>query len=139
MTYVAEFFSGALIFIWATKMWRIITFWAISTWCFSNWLYIFSAQVQSNLVIRNYFVTLKLFLNAKCSLSLWSKLAIGHGKWFLNTNLFLINTFLTAKFDCTIKVGLVFSISNFFINRIALANIWMSFSCSNLVLVLLME
>jgi hypothetical protein len=31
-------------------------------------------------------------------------------------------------------VGLVFSISNFFINKIALANIWMSFSCSNLAL-----
>ena len=34
-----------------------------------------------------------------------------------------------------IKVGLVFSISNFFITKIALANIWMSFSCSNLALV----
>ena len=31
--------------------------------------------LQSNLVIRNFLVTLKLFLNAKCSLSLWSKLA----------------------------------------------------------------
>ena len=29
-----------------------------------------------------------------------------------------------------INVALVFSISNFFINKIALANIWMSFSCS---------
>jgi hypothetical protein len=35
-----------------------------------------------------------------------------------------------------IKVGLVFLISNFFINKIALAStIWMSFSCSNLALV----
>ena len=51
--------------------------------------------IQSNLVIRNLLVTLKLFLNAKFSLSLWSKLTIGHGKWFLNTNLFLI-----TKFDC---------------------------------------
>jgi hypothetical protein len=33
-----------------------------------------------------------------------------------------------------IKVGLVFLISNFFINNITLANIWMSFSCSNLAL-----
>ena len=41
----------------------------------------------------------------------------------------------TFKTDI-IKVGLVFSISNFFINKIALANIWMSFSCSNLALVL---
>jgi hypothetical protein len=58
-------------------------------------------QIQSNLVIKNFWVTLKLFLNAKCSLSLWSKLTIGHGKWFLNTNLFLIQTFLITKFDCT--------------------------------------
>jgi hypothetical protein len=33
-----------------------------------------------------------------------------------------------------IKVSLLFSISNFFINKIALANIWISFSCSNLPL-----
>ena len=52
--------------------------------------------VQSNLVIRNFLVTLKLFLNAKCSLSLWSKLTIGHGKWFLKSNLFLIKTFLIS-------------------------------------------
>ena len=35
-----------------------------------------------------------LFLNAKYSLSLCIKLAIGHWKWFLNTNLFLIKLFL---------------------------------------------
>ena len=58
-------------------------------------------ELQSNLAIRNFLVTLKLFLNAKCSLSLWSKWQIGHGKWFLNTNLFLIKKFLIAKFDCT--------------------------------------
>ena len=46
-------------------------------------------------------VTLKLFINAKCSLSLWSKLAFGHGKWFFNTNLFLI-----TKFDCTLVKNL---------------------------------
>ena len=56
---------------------------------------------QSNLVIRNFLVTLKLFLNAKSSLSLWCKLAFGHGKWCLNNNLFLIKTFLITKFDCT--------------------------------------
>ena len=55
--------------------------------------------VKSNLAIRNFLVTLKLFLSAKCSLSLWSKLAIGHRKWFPNTNLFLIKTFLITKFD----------------------------------------
>jgi hypothetical protein len=56
--------------------------------------------VQSNLAIRNFLVALKLFLNAKCFLSLWSKLQIGRGKWFLNTNKFLIKPFLIAKFDC---------------------------------------
>ena len=45
-------------------------------------------KIQSNLVVRNFLVTLKLFLNTKSSLSLWSKLAFGHGKWFLKTNLF---------------------------------------------------
>ena len=34
-----------------------------------------------------------------------SKLAIGHGKWFLNTNLFLIKPFLITKFDCKFKLG----------------------------------
>ena len=61
-------------------------------------------MIQPNLVIRNFLVTLKLFLNAKCSLSLWSKLTIGHGKWFLNTNLFLIKTFLITKFDCISEI-----------------------------------
>ena len=39
----------------------------------------------------------------------------------------------TFKTD-PIKVDSVFSVSNFFNNRIALANIWMSVSCSNLAL-----
>ena len=43
----------------------------------------FIKVIQSNLVIRNFMVTLKLFLNAKCSLPLWSKLATGYG--FLTT------------------------------------------------------
>ena len=34
---------------------------------------------------------------------------------------------------------LVFSISNFFINKIALADIWLSFSCSNLALTLFIK
>ena len=50
---------------------------------------------------RNFLVTLKLFLNAETSLSLWSKWQIGHKKWFLDNNLFLIKPFLIAKFDCT--------------------------------------
>ena len=37
--------------------------------------------LHSNLEIRNFLVTLKLFLNAKCSLSLWSKLTIGDKKF----------------------------------------------------------
>ena len=56
--------------------------------------------VQSNLAIRNFLNALKLFLNAKSSLFLWSKWQIGHRKWFLNTNLFLIKPFLIAKFEC---------------------------------------
>jgi len=48
----------------------------------TNW-YIF--LLYSNLAIRNFLVTLKLFLNAKCPLFLCSKWQIGHGKWFLNT------------------------------------------------------
>ena len=39
----------------------------------------------------------------------------------------------TFKTD-TINEGLVFSISNFFINKSSLANKWMSFSRSNLAL-----
>ena len=36
---------------------------------------------QSNMAIRNFLVALKLFLNFKSSLSLWSKWQIGHMKW----------------------------------------------------------
>ena len=57
-------------------------------------------EIQSNLAIRNILVALKLFLNAKSSLSLWSKCQIGHRKWSLNTNFFLIKPFLIGKFDC---------------------------------------
>ena len=63
-------------------------------------------EVQSNLAVRNFLVTLKLFLNAVSSLSLCSKWQIGHRKWFLNTNLFLIKPFLIAKIDRT-KVLLI--------------------------------
>ena len=61
-------------------------------------------EILSNLVLRNFLVTLKLFLNAKCSLSLRSKLSTGHEKWFLNANLFLIKTFLITMFDCTNRI-----------------------------------
>ena len=49
---------------------------------------------------KELLVVLKLFLNAKSSLSLWSKWQIAQWKWFFNTNLFLIKPFLIAKFDC---------------------------------------
>ena len=45
---------------------------------------------------------------------------------------FIISTFKTD----TIKVGLVFSISNFFIAKTSLANNWRSFSSSYLALLL---
>ena len=63
----------------------------------SNFLRLCEAEllIQSNLAIRNFLVTLKLFLNAKF---LWSKWQIGHRKWFLNTNLFLIEWFLITKY-----------------------------------------
>ena len=38
-------------------------------------------QIQSKLAIRHFLVALKLFLNAKSSLSLWSKWQIGHRKF----------------------------------------------------------
>ena len=72
-------------------------FW-IQTWWYQTFLII-----QSNLAIRNFLFALKLFLNAKSSLSLWSKWQIGHRKWFLNTNLFPIKPFLIAKFDWTLR------------------------------------
>ena len=62
--------------------------------------FLFYLKIQSNLAIRNFLVALRLFLNAKSSLSLWSKCQIDRRKWFLNTNLFLIKPFLIVKFDC---------------------------------------
>ena len=62
-------------------------------------------EIQSNLAIRNILVALKLFLNAKSSLSLWSKCQIGHRKWSLNTNLSHIKPFLIAKFDCILYLN----------------------------------
>ena len=73
-------------------------FWnrSLSFCCHSGWLFSL-IEVQSNLAIRNFLVTLKLFLNTKCSLSIWSKSAFGHSKWFLNTDLFLIKPFLITQ------------------------------------------
>ena len=83
----------------------------------------FFFEVQSNLAIRNFLVALKLFLNAKSSLSLWSKWQIGHRKWFLNTNLFLIKPFLIAKFDCTIKGRPPMDIINLYLVH----RVWLTF------------
>ena len=59
-----------------------------------------------NKAIRNFLVGLKLFFNAKSSLPLWSsKWQIGHKKWFLNTNLFLVKLFLITKFDCLAEIS----------------------------------
>ena len=70
-------------------------------WC-RGWVPKFATGlIQSNLAIRNFLVILKLFFNAKCFLFIWSKWQIGHRKWFLNTNKFLIKTFLITKFDYT--------------------------------------
>ena len=59
-------------------------------------------RIECTVILGNkeLLVALKLFLNAKCSLSWQSKWQIGHGKWFLNTDKFLIKTFLIAMFDC---------------------------------------
>ena len=84
---------------WWAKNWvNQLNKWSIST----KFVKLIQIILQSNLAIRNFLVALKLFLNAKSSLFLWSKWQIGHRKWFLNTNLFLIKQFLIAKFDCSI-------------------------------------
>ena len=70
---------------------------ACEIYSFRCWL---SFHCTATGILAYFLVTLKLFLNAKSSLSLWSKLAFGHRKWFLNTNLFRIKTFLITKFDC---------------------------------------
>jgi hypothetical protein len=98
------FFSQKLFFLMVAKLFFV----EINILRFCQFWYqlkmLWNKFVQSNLVIRNFLVTLTLFLNAKCSLSLWSKLAIGHEKWCLNTNLFLIKPFPITKFDCTFKI-----------------------------------
>ena len=81
-------------------LWQYCKVTSIKTSCLVTCLVYKNTQIQSNLAIRNFLVALKLFLNAKRSLSLWSKWQIGRRKWFLNTNLFLIKPFLIAKFDC---------------------------------------
>ena len=69
-----------------------------------TWSYFY---IQSNLVIRNFLVTLKLFLSAKCSLSLWSKTANWLQEMVPYTNLFFIKPFLINKFDCTLVSALL--------------------------------
>ena len=78
---------------------------------FYLWNFLKTLIIQSNLAIRNFLVALKLFLDVKIFLSLWSKWQIGHRKWFINTNLFIIKQFFTAKFDCTLKCWVLNCIS----------------------------
>ena len=63
--------------------------------------------VQLNVVIRNFLVTLKLFLTLM-------KLAFGHKKWFLITNLFLIKLFLITKSNCTLLYISLYSSTQIF-------------------------
>ena len=73
---------------------------SIETWMYVlTWKRVLGKGDAVELGNKELFGRLKLFLNAKSSLSLWSKWQIGHMKWFLNTNLFLIKPFLIAKFD----------------------------------------
>ena len=89
--YIAVFLVTSRNIVWRGKF----CIWKLKFLCL-----LFIIKPQSNLVIWNFLVIPKLFLNDKSSISLWSKLAFGHGKWFFNTNLILIKMFLITKFDC---------------------------------------
>ena len=105
--------TGMNLWLFSVSVLTVLAWWASVLYC-SNFLLEFRKlcikwrtlhnvkkykEVQSNLAVRNFLVAPKLFLNAKTSLFLWSKWQIGHRKWFLNTNFFLIKPFLIAKFD----------------------------------------
>ena len=75
-----------------TCRWKVMLSFYIQTWWYET------------------FFQYKFFLNAKCSLSLWSKLAFGHREWFLDTNLFLIETFLITKLTVHTSWLLIFEI-----------------------------
>ena len=64
-------------------LWQYCKVTSIKTSCLVTCLVYKNTQIQSKLAIRNFLVALILFLNAKSSLSLWSKWQIGHRKWFL--------------------------------------------------------
>ena len=92
------------------QLWWLLVWWLCLMFHFYLPLFFFVSMhllkndlIQSNLAIRNFSVALKLFFNAKSSLSLRSKWQIGHRKWFLNTNLLLIKPFLISKFDSIMK------------------------------------
>ena len=79
----------------------------------------FKAQLKLK---RRYFFLVHLFAREKL---LMKKMEIEETK---------TTQYSTFKTDI-LKVGLVFSISNFFIYKCSLVNKWMSFSCSNSALV----
>ena len=75
------------------------------TWIWKLKIYILwnkKLKLQSNLVTRNFLVTLKLFLMPNVPYPYEVNWQIGLRKWFLNNNLFFINLYLITKFDCTI-------------------------------------
>ena len=48
---------------------------------------------------------------------------IGHGKWFLNTNLFLIKPFLITKFDCTCQIPKRYDVKECALHVVYLVNL----------------
>ena len=61
----------------------------------------FRIVIQSNLMIRNFLVTLKFSLTPNVPYPYEVNLHIGRGKQFLNTNFFLCKQFHSTKFDCS--------------------------------------
>ena len=82
--------------------------------------------VQSHLVIINFLVTLKLFLNSKCSLSLWSKLANWSQEMVPIHQFVPYKPFLITKFEyikiLTNSLTFGYSIEN---NKRSLIDLWM--------------
>ena len=67
-------------------------------------------DIQPNLVIKNFLVTLRLFLMPKVPYpyEVNGKLVTGNGS-LIHTNLFIIKPFLIAKFDCAMVVTVRFN------------------------------
>ena len=65
-------------------------------------------ELQSNLAIRNFLVALKLFLNAKSSLSIWSKWQIGPGNGSLIPTCSLSNRSLLQSLTVSLFLQTLF-------------------------------